>query len=72
MSDLELDRDDPLAMAQNAAAAVGRYADYQAREPVEAYIAKAGEMGHQSAQLAACMALVSIAQDLRRIADQRE
>jgi hypothetical protein len=57
----------PLEMAQNAAAAVARYAEYQGRDPLGSHINRAGEAGHQSAQLAGSMALVSIAQDLHRI-----
>jgi hypothetical protein len=60
---------DPLEMAANAAAAVGRYAEYQDQDPLSAHIARAGQQGHEAAQLAACMALVSIAQDLRRLVD---
>jgi hypothetical protein len=57
-------------MAKNAAAAVERHAEHQDRDPVEAHIARAGQQGHQAAQLAAAMALVSIAADLRRITDR--
>ena len=61
---------DPLEMARNCVAAVARIADYQERDPLQAYTSGAGAQGMQTAKLAACMALVSIAQDLRRIADQ--
>lgn len=57
----------PLEMAQNAAAAVLRIADYQERDPLGSYVAKAGNQGHQAAQLAGAMALVSIAEDLHAL-----
>ena len=60
----------PLEMARNAAAAVLRYADHQAADPVQAYIAQSGERAHSAAQLAGCMALVSIADDLHRITEK--
>jgi sulfite reductase beta subunit-like hemoprotein len=58
----------PLEMAQNCAAAVGRYAEFTDREPIQAHVMHAGEQGHQAANLAGNMALVSIAEDLHRIA----
>jgi hypothetical protein len=64
---------DPLDMALNCVAAVQRIAEIQASpDPdvqIQAYIAKVGTLGSQAAQLAAQMALVSIAADLRRLAD---
>jgi sulfite reductase beta subunit-like hemoprotein len=58
----------PLEMAQNCAAAVNRYAEFTDREPIQAHVMHAGEQGHQAASLAGNMALVSIAEDLHRIA----
>ena len=66
-------RPDPLAMALNCVAAVQRAAELQADpDPdvqIKAYIAGAGRQGSQAAQLAAQLALVSIAADIRRLAD---
>ena len=59
----------PLQMAQNCARAVLRIADYQGSDPLGAYISKAGQQGHQAAQIGGYMALVSIAESLDRIAD---
>lgn len=67
MSDSELH---PLQMARNCAAAVARAAEHQDRDPLGAYIAHSGTQGAQAAQLAGQLALVSIAEDLRRIADR--
>ena len=64
---------DPLAMALNCVAAVQHIAEVQSSpDPevqIQAHIAKLGTLGAQSAQLAAQMALVSIAADIRRLAD---
>lgn len=60
----------PLQMAQNSAAAVLRLADYQASDPVQAYIDRAGTQGQHSAETAGNMALVSIAESLDRIANR--
>jgi hypothetical protein len=54
-------------MAQNAARAVLRYADAQDADPVGSHVHGFGDRGHQAAQLAGAMALVSIAEDLHRI-----
>lgn len=62
----------PLDMARNAATAVLRYADAQERDPLRSHLQHFGERGHQSAVLAGNMALVSIAEDLHRIADLLE
>ena len=59
----------PLEMAQNAAQAVLRHADHQDRDPIGAYVQRAGGQGHDAAFLAGAMALVSIAESLARIAD---
>lgn len=59
-------------MARNCVAAVLRVAEAQERDPLQARIAQLGTRGHQSAQLAGYMALVSIAGDMRRIADHLE
>ena len=60
----------PLEMARNAARAVEACAEAQDRDPVMSHRNRTGDRGHQAAQLAACMALVSIAGDLHRIAGQ--
>lgn len=64
-----LDDVTPLDMARNAARAVLRYAGLQERDPTRAYVLGAGQQGHQAAQLAQAMALVSIAEDVHRIAE---
>ena len=58
-----------LEMAQNCARNVLAYTDAQDRDPLTAHVNHLGERGHQAAQLAGQMALVSIAEDLHRIAD---
>jgi hypothetical protein len=63
---------DPLDMARNCAAAVERAADAQAADPVMAHAAGAGHWGWDAAQVGACMALISMAGDLRRLADVAE
>lgn len=64
---------DPLAMAMNCVAAVRRAAELQASpDPdvqIKAHIAGVGTQGAHNAQLAAQLALVSIAADIRRLAD---
>ncbi|HEV2243542.1 MAG TPA: hypothetical protein VGR98_21025 [Streptosporangiaceae bacterium] len=60
---------DPLEMAGNCVVFIERVAELQECDPVQAYIAHAGEQGRTSAELAGALALVSIARDLRRIAD---
>ena len=64
---------DPLAMARNCAAAVDRIAAMQASDDpdvqLQAYIARTGQHGYTTAIVGGCMALVSIASDLRRVAD---
>jgi hypothetical protein len=62
----------PLEMALNAARAVERSAQYQQDDPLGSYIARAGEQGQNAAHVAACMAIVSMAEDIRRIADLLE
>jgi hypothetical protein len=61
----------PLEMAVNLAAAVQAYAEaLNHPDPdrrLQATIAQAGERAHQGAQLAAHLAIVSIAQDLHRV-----
>lgn len=59
----------PLEMARNAALAVERYAELQETDPLTAHVHHAGTLGHDAARLAGAMALVSIAEDLRRMAD---
>ena len=60
---------DALKMAQNCAASIDRLSAYQVSDPLGAYIAQSGRQGMDAADLAAGLALVSIAEDLRRIAD---
>jgi len=62
----------PLRMARNAAANVLLYADAQERDPVAAHIAGAGKQGMDAAIVGGCMALVSIAECLDRIASLLE
>ena len=62
----------PLRMARNAAANVLRYADASERDPVAAYIADAGKGQMNTAIVGGCMALVSIAESLDRIASLLE
>jgi hypothetical protein len=57
----------PLEMAQNCAAAVGRYAERGVRDPLGSMLERGGDKGHAASQLAGNMALVSIAEDLHRI-----
>jgi hypothetical protein len=59
----------PLEMARNCARHVLAYADAQAADPLLSYAHRLGERGHQAAELGACMALVSIAEDVHRLTD---
>ena len=59
-----------LEMALNCARSVQIYADAQDRDPVTSHISHLGERGHQAAQLAGNLALVSIAEDLHRLAEK--
>ena len=59
----------PLEMARNCVAVVARAAEFQEQDPVGAYAAKAGSQGAQAAELAAQLALVSIAEDLHRMVE---
>jgi hypothetical protein len=72
VSGTEGERADPLEMAQNTVAAVLAVAHAQTANPLESYVHRMGERAFQSAQLGACMALISAAGDLRRIADALE
>jgi hypothetical protein len=69
-------RPDPLKMAENCVAAVERIARWQSDpDPdvqLQAVILGAGKTGMDSATVGACMALVSIARDLRRLVDRLE
>lgn len=56
-----------LDMARNCARSVLRQAEFSQRDRLGAYVARAGDHGHVAAQLAANLALVSIAEDLHRI-----
>lgn len=58
---------DPLEMARNSVRHVEYYAEVQANDPMSAHLHHLGERGHQAAQIGACMALVSMASDLRAI-----
>lgn len=60
---------DPLDLARNAAHNVRVLAEAQDRDPVSSHLGRFGERGHAAAQLGACMAAVSAAEDIRRIAD---
>jgi hypothetical protein len=55
-------------MARNCAIAVQQAADFQDSDPLGARVHNAGKQGMDAAQLAARMALVSIAEDLHEIA----
>ncbi len=59
---------DALEMARNCAAAVLRIANAQEQDPLRSHVLRLGERGHASAELAGRLALVSIAEDLHRIA----
>lgn len=58
----------PLDMARNCADSVHRYAE-QAGDPVTACTERLGDRQHAAARLGAHLALISIAADIRRIAD---
>jgi hypothetical protein len=64
---------DPLDMARNLARSVLRYAkvldEADPMRRLELHIAQVGERGHYAGQLAANLALVSLAADFRRVAD---
>jgi hypothetical protein len=59
----------PLEMARNAAHAVEVYATFQQTDQLGAYLGHVGERGKAAAETAACMAMVSIAEDLHAIAE---
>lgn len=56
-----------LEMALNLAGSVEQIARFTDSRPLEAHVQHLGERGHQSAQLAANLALVSIAEDLHQL-----
>jgi hypothetical protein len=56
-------------MARNAVRNVEIIAIAQQDDPVGAFTARLGERGKSAAETAACMAMVSIAEDLHRIAE---
>jgi hypothetical protein len=58
-----------LDMARTAAANVHVYAVAQDADPLMAHIHHLGERGHQAAELAGRLALVSIAEDLHAITE---
>jgi hypothetical protein len=59
----------PLEMARNCVRHVLAYADAQETDPLLSYAHRLGERGHQAAELGACMALVSIAEDVHRLTE---
>jgi hypothetical protein len=65
----ETDALDPLDMARNLIAGVQRAAEKIEADELGAFIEHAGEYGHYAGQLAANLALVSLAEDVRRITD---
>ena len=56
-----------LEMARNLAASVHRHARQSQADQASPYLNHHGEAGHAAAQLAANLALVSIAEDVHRI-----
>lgn len=60
---------DALAMATNLARAVLGHAEHLAADPMDAYLRGTANRGVMGAQLGADLALISIAGDVRRIAD---
>jgi len=60
---------DPLDMALTGVKNVQVAGWAETVDPTRAYVARVGKQGADAAWFAACMALVSIAQDVRRIAD---
>jgi hypothetical protein len=60
---------DPLAMALNLLAAVGVLGEAIDADPLGARVRALGNQGFESALLAARLATISIAEDVRRIAD---
>jgi hypothetical protein len=63
------DADDPLAMARNLVRAVAGLSAAAQEDELKAYLDHSGARAYASAQLAACLAAVSIASDLRLITD---
>lgn len=61
--------EDPLELANNGVAAVRAIADQQERDPLMASASGLSRHGAATALLASQLALVSIARDIRRIAD---
>jgi hypothetical protein len=59
---------DPLQMALNCAAAVERHAEHSIQDPLGSYAARGGDRAYASAQLGACLALISLAADFRHLA----
>lgn len=58
---------DPLKLARNCMAVVVEASDYQHEDPVGAYVAHAGKTGFDSALVGGCLALISIAGDVREL-----
>lgn len=64
--------EDPLQMASNLVAAVARLGEQASTDPHLGYASQAGARAAASAAMAAQLATVSIARDVRRIADATE
>lgn len=69
LDDQAADKPTPLQMAQNCVRAVLDIAEWQDRDPLGARIHHSGTHGKESAELGACMALVSIAESLAEISE---
>jgi hypothetical protein len=65
----EAEEFDALDLARNAAHNVRVFAEAQDRDPLTSHLQRYGDRGFAAAQLGACMAAVSAAEDIRRMAD---
>jgi hypothetical protein len=63
---------DPLEMARRSARNLIVYAEAQERDPLASHLHHYGERGFAAAQLGACMAAISAAEDIRRAANAIE
>ena len=59
----------PLEMARNLTRHIGAYALAADEDPVAAHVNRLGERQHVAAELAAQLALVSLAEDVHRITE---
>ena len=59
----------PLDMARNLVRVVAACAAASENDPLMAHVQRVGDRGHQAAQLAANLAVVAIAEDVRRLTD---